>query len=69
MNTRNSEIPAQPWAMSVEEAARMIGVGRTSIYAAIASGALKARKFGSRTLILAEDAKSFLSALSEVSAA
>jgi excisionase family DNA binding protein len=55
--------------MSVEEAARMIGVGRTSIYAAIASGALKARKFGSRTLILAEDAKSFLSALSEVSAA
>jgi excisionase family DNA binding protein len=54
--------------MSVEEAARFLGVGRTSIYAAIADGRLKARKLGSRTLILADDAKSFLASLPLVAA-
>jgi excisionase family DNA binding protein len=68
LNTRDTEKPVQPWAMSVEEAARILGVGRTSVYAAIASGALKARKLGSRTLILEEDARSFLASLPNVTA-
>ena len=40
-----------PLAVSVAEAARSAGIGRTSLYAAIATGQLKTRKYGRRTLI------------------
>jgi excisionase family DNA binding protein len=63
LNKHDPKSSAQPWAMSVEEAARFLGVGRTSVYAAIADGRLKARKLGSRTLVLTDDAKSFLESL------
>lgn len=40
-----------PFVLSVSEAARCANLGRTSLYQAIASGLLKTRKAGRRTLI------------------
>ena len=48
---------------SVDEVARLAGIGRTSIYADIKSGKLQARKAGRRTLILQEDARAWLRSL------
>ena len=53
----------QPIAVSVSEAARMAGLGRTSLYAAISSGALKTRHYGRRTLIEVDSIRQFLASL------
>jgi excisionase family DNA binding protein len=39
-------------SLSIEEASEATGFGRTKLYEAINTGALKARKFGKRTIIL-----------------
>jgi excisionase family DNA binding protein len=52
-----------PVAFTISEACNRACVGRTSLYAAIASGALVARKRGRRTLILAEDLRKWLDAM------
>jgi excisionase family DNA binding protein len=41
----------EPLAISVNDAARVLGLGRTSIYAMIGSGRLETFKLGRRTLI------------------
>jgi excisionase family DNA binding protein len=41
-------------AYSINETARALGLGRTSIYAMIADGRLEAFKLGRRTLVKAE---------------
>ncbi len=56
-------------ALSIADACKMAGVGRTTIYEAIAEGRLKARKLGRRTLILRDDFTQFLAALPEVKTA
>jgi excisionase family DNA binding protein len=61
MNVTSTEL--QPEGLSIVEACRVAGIGRTKIYEAIASGSLKARKFGKRTIILRTELQSFLSAL------
>ena len=53
-------------AYSLNNAAEQIGAGRDAIYAAIRTRALKARKFGRRTLILDEDLTAFLRSLPEL---
>jgi|KBSMisStandDraft_5_1062788.scaffolds.fasta_scaffold235800_7 excisionase family DNA binding protein len=50
-------------ALSVEEASVATGIGRTSIYRAIGTGRLRAKKHGVRTLILPEDLEAWLSML------
>jgi excisionase family DNA binding protein len=55
--------------MSIEEAARFLGIGRSLTYAEIKSGRLKARKVGRRTIILHEDAERYLRSLPVVGAA
>jgi hypothetical protein len=50
-------------AHTVETASRISTCGRTSLYAAIKSGSLKARKIGRRTVILDEDLRRWLSSL------
>jgi excisionase family DNA binding protein len=56
-------------AVSIVDAARAAGVGRSTIYENINSGALKARKAGRRTLILRSDLEAWLSSFPPVKAA
>jgi hypothetical protein len=51
-----------PLGRSIIDAGIKAGVGRFSIYAAINSGALRARKIGRRTIILDADLASWLDA-------
>lgn len=50
-------------AYTVIEAMKLAGVGRTSLYSAIARGQLPARKMGSRTLIMSNDLEAWLNSL------
>jgi excisionase family DNA binding protein len=50
-------------AYGLSEACQLLGLGRTTLYAAIKSGELKARKVRRRTLILHDDLIAFLKAL------
>ena len=52
-----------PLGRSINAAALRAGVGRSTIYSAINSGALTARKIGRRTLILDVDLKTWLGSL------
>jgi excisionase family DNA binding protein len=47
-------------AMSVEETAQFLGLGQSSVWREIREHRLAARKCGRRTLILREDALSYL---------
>lgn len=49
-------------AVSPGEAARISGLGRTTLYAAIGSGALRSLKIGKRRLITIEALKDWLAA-------
>jgi excisionase family DNA binding protein len=55
-------------AYSVPRACSMAGAGRTSLYEAINSGALRAVKRGRRTLILDEDLRRWLRSLPPIQA-
>lgn len=57
-----AEVAVKP-VVSIEEAALLSGLGRTSIYGAVKSGALKARKAGRRTIVLKSDLQAWLAAL------
>ena len=51
---------AEPLAVSPAEAVRLAGLGRTTIYAALGSGALKSLKIGKRRLIAHDALRSWL---------
>jgi len=57
-----------PLAYSINDFADAIGVGRSKIYEEIRDGRLQAKKFGSRTIVLAQDAKAYLSQLPDLAA-
>ncbi len=50
-------------SLSIEEVQAATGLGRTKIYEAVSSGALPAKKWGKRTLVLKSDLEAFLSSL------
>jgi excisionase family DNA binding protein len=50
----------KPLAYSIAEASEVSRIGRTSIYEAISSRELVARKYGRRTVILADDLRRWL---------
>ncbi len=53
----------KPFAHTIDDTALHAKCGRTTIYAVIKSGALKARKIGRRTIILDEDLHNWLASL------
>jgi excisionase family DNA binding protein len=55
--------PLAPMAFTIPEACKVSGVGRSKLYEAIASGALRARKNGAKNLILREDLQRWLESL------
>jgi hypothetical protein len=61
LDTQSSD--KTPLAHDVGDVVRITPFGRTSVYAAIKEGALKARKFGRRTVILDEDLRAWLASL------
>jgi excisionase family DNA binding protein len=54
-------------AFSVPEAAKAAGVGRTTLFEAIRSRQIVARKVGSRTIILMDDLNAWLNSLPKTS--
>ena len=52
--------PLLPRALRIPEVCMTSGLGRTTIYAAIKSGDLVARKYGRCTVVLADDLTEFL---------
>jgi excisionase family DNA binding protein len=50
-------------AFRIPEVCKRTGVGRTTVYAAIKDGSLKARKCGRTTVVLADDLRAWLSSL------
>lgn len=50
-----------PIAVSPDEAARLAGIGRTSLYAALAKGDLPSIKIGTRRLIRVDAIREWLS--------
>ena len=54
-----------PYAVSIADAVKMVGLGRTSLYAAIAAGKLKTRKSGRRTLVETAELRQFIEGLPE----
>ena len=49
-----------PLAVSIPEAARLGGVGRSTIYSEISKGNLKIRKVGRRTIVAMDDLREWL---------
>jgi excisionase family DNA binding protein len=52
--------PSVPLAVSPAEAGRLVGVGRTTIYAAISSGELRSLKIGTRRLVAVDALREWL---------
>ena len=50
----------EPLAVPIPEAARLGGVGRSTIYTEISKGNLKIRKVGRRTIIAMDDLRNWL---------
>lgn len=50
-------------ALSINESARFLGIGRSTLYGLIRNGDLPIRKLGKRSLILKVDLEAFLQAL------
>ena len=58
-----SDQPPEKLTYTIAEATRALGIGRSTIYLALASGKLSARKCGARTLLMADELKRFISSL------
>ena len=66
MTKPNAFAPVKLAALSVEDAAQALGIGRTHTYSLIKEGTLKAVKLGRRTLIPVQEVTDFLARLQKV---
>lgn len=57
---RGESLPEECLAVRIPQAAQLIGVGRTSVYQLIATGALETIKIGRATLIPMETLRTFV---------
>ena len=57
------------YSISIVEAAKRVGLGRSSIYAAIGRGELRVKKVGRRSVILTDDLAAWVKALPDASLA
>jgi len=55
-------LPAEKLTYNLKEAATALGIGKTTLYKAIAERRLRAIKLGSRTLIPSEDLRAWIAA-------
>ena len=69
MTAIKSESGRRKAAHSIPEVCAYTGLGRDSIYAAIRTGKLIARKYGRRTVVLDDDMRAFLEALPKLGSA
>jgi excisionase family DNA binding protein len=58
-----SDQSSEKLTYTIAEATRALGIGKSTIYLALASGQLSACKCGTRTLLLADELKRFISSL------
>jgi excisionase family DNA binding protein len=58
--------PLSPLCLSVAEACKVAGIGRTGLYQAINCGSLIVRKAGRRTLVPVDSLKQWLASLPEL---
>jgi excisionase family DNA binding protein len=65
---RNDNMTIPGIALSVSQACSLAGIGRTSLYEAIKTGALRAVKRGRRTLILNEDLQRWVQSFPQLEA-
>jgi len=56
-----SEAAMAPLAVSPTDAARLVGIGRTTLFAALKSGDLRSSKVGKRRVVTIEALKEWLS--------
>jgi excisionase family DNA binding protein len=63
MTVTETESAHRKAAHSIPEVCAYTGLGRDSVYAAIRTGKLIARKYGRRTVVLDNDMRAFLEAL------
>ena len=61
--------PPDPICVRVNDAAHMIGIGRTKLYELLGDGKVQAIKLGTRTLVLTESVERFLGSLPRVDSA
>jgi hypothetical protein len=69
IESEKSKWPFRRAAHSIPEVCAATGLGRDSVYAAIRTGKLIARKYGRRTVVLDDDMRAFLDALPKLGAA
>lgn len=55
-----SDCPSQPICVRVDQAMRLLDIGKTKLYELLASGDLKAIRIGRRTLVLRDSIDAFV---------
>lgn len=53
----------QPIALSIDETAKVLSIGKTKLYAELSAGRLEGKKLGKRTLITQDSINNWLSNL------
>jgi excisionase family DNA binding protein len=62
-----SNVAASKFAYRFDELTKLLGIGRSTLYAEIKSGRLRRTKIGRRSLVLADDLAEYLASLQAAS--